>query len=291
MKHQSVMVHEVLKWFDLPNRNLIIDATLGLGGHSEAFLNSPEFKGSVMGIDRDEKHLKFARERLVGFRDRFRGVHCRFSEFRAHVCRFDGILLDLGVASPHLDDFERGFSYRDDGELDMRMDESGGKTARDVLMTYKEEELADVFYCYGEERLGRKIARWIVEDRENGIEFNSTGELADLVCRAYRTKYKGGSHSHPATKVFQALRIEVNSEIRELEDVLRRIADSIDIGGRVVVISYHSLEDRIVKRFFRDSERLEALTKRPLTASDAEIFLNPRARSAKMRVACCLNSD
>lgn len=282
---------------------LFVDATLGMGGHSEAILrSSPET--SVIGVDQDADALKLAKERLGEFGKQITYFHGNFSRIREAVGEkhVDGIIADLGVSSLQLDSEVRGFSFRYDAPLDMRMDAaSGGMTAAELLATATETEIADIIYRYGEERASRRIAKWIVEKREAGEPITTTFALAELVRRAVRTSPK--DKIHPATRTFQALRIAVNNEI----DILDRfIDDSVELlktNGVLAIITFHSLEDRIVKQAFQRlsgkcscppripqcvcgaAKRVAILTKKPITATEAEINENPRSRSAKLR-AC-----
>jgi 16S rRNA (cytosine1402-N4)-methyltransferase len=295
--------------FLVPERGgLFVDCTVGLGGHSEAILEaSPETR--VIGIDRDRAALSYASERLVHFGERFHAVHGDFRELARILEELDearpaGILADLGVSSLQFDSPTRGFSFRFDAPLDMRMNPEGDEeTAADLLLRLPEEELAAIIFEYGEERNSRRIAKWIVESREQGKPIATTKELADLVARAAGKRKNW--QIHPATRTFQALRIAVN---RELENLGRFVATAVGLlqpDGRFVVISFHSLEDRIMKRELRRlagycqcdsrnrfdvctcgaSQVVEILTKRPVVADDLEIDVNPRSRSAKLR-AC-----
>jgi 16S rRNA (cytosine1402-N4)-methyltransferase len=285
---------------------LFVDATLGLGGHSEAILESHE-DARVLGFDRDSVAITLATGRLACFGSRFRAVHADFREI-ARVLEevgereVSGVLADLGVSSLQFDSPERGFSFRHNAPLDMRMDASSGvETAAELLARLPEEEIARLIFEYGEERRSRKIARWIVERRDAGRPIGTTTELAELVARA--VGHKRGERIHPATRTFQALRIAVNRELEGLGEFIETTIDLLQAGGRLVVISFHSLEDRIVKRTLRRlagqcecdprapvcscgaRHAVEILTKRPVVASETEIEANPRARSAKLR-AC-----
>jgi 16S rRNA (cytosine1402-N4)-methyltransferase len=297
--------------FLAPERGgLFVDCTVGLGGHSEAILESA-IETRVIGIDRDRAALNSARERLAHFGERFRAVHADFREIDRVLKELEerepaGVLADLGVSSLQFDSPTRGFSFRFDAPLDMRMNpESDDETAADLLLRLPEEEIAAVIFEYGEERNSRRIAKWIVESREQGKPITTTKELADLVARAAGKRKRWPIH--PATRTFQALRIAVN---RELEGLRLFVATAIDLlqpDGRFVVISFHSLEDRIMKQELRrhagycqcDSRSLvqtglctcgarravEILTKRPAVPDAIEIDANPRSRSAKLR-AC-----
>jgi 16S rRNA (cytosine1402-N4)-methyltransferase len=267
----------------LSGAETVVDLTVGAGGHARALLDAGV--GRVVGVDRDERALEEARSRLAGLGARFRAVRGRFSEVlevaeEAGVREAGGVLYDLGVSSLHLDRPERGFSYRADGPLDMRMGE-GDRTAADVVNSYPEHELVRVIREYGEERFAGRVARAIIRARERA-PLETTRELAAVVAAAVPRR-RGGPH--PARRTFQAIRIEVNGELEELAASLPRAVQLLAPVGRIVAISYHSLEDRVVKRSFLDDERLEVLTKKPVRASKAEAERNPRARSAKLRAA------
>ncbi|MGZ8598595.1 MAG: 16S rRNA (cytosine(1402)-N(4))-methyltransferase RsmH [Actinomycetota bacterium] len=273
--HEPVMVDEVLRF--LGGRGTVLDLTLGAGGHAEALLDSGVKR--LVGVDRDPDAIELARARLARFGDRFTAVRTRFSQLPAEN-RADGVLFDLGVSSMQLDLAERGFSYRNDGPLDMRM-EREGERAMDLVNSAPEEELARIIFEYGEEHRSRRVAAAIVRARGRA-PITTTDELARVVAGALGAR-RGGPH--PARRTFQALRIAVNRELEELAASLPRAADLLAPGGRVVAISYHSLEDRAVKRFLLAREDLEVLTKKPLTPSKAEQARNPRSRAAKLRAA------
>jgi 16S rRNA (cytosine1402-N4)-methyltransferase len=267
----------------LRGADLVVDATLGAGGHAEALLAAGVPR--VLGIDRDPDALVEARGSLERFGERFVAMERRFSELDAAardagVEHAGGVLFDLGISSMQLDRVERGFSFRAAGPLDMRMG-SAGPTAADIVNTYREEELARVLYEFGEERMSRPIAAAIVRARSRKA-IATTDELAAIVAHAVpRRKGRG----HPARRTFQALRIAVNAELEEVAASLPRATDLLEPGGVVAVISYHSLEDRIVKRYFVGEDRLRTLTKKPIGPSAAEAARNPRSRSAKLRAA------
>jgi 16S rRNA (cytosine1402-N4)-methyltransferase len=273
--HVPVMVEEVVRL--LGGRGVVLDLTLGAGGHAEALLGSGV--GRLIGVDRDPDAIRLATERLGRFGERFTAVRTRFSDVPAEN-RVDGVLYDLGVSSMQLDRGERGFSYRADGPLDMRM-EREGESAMDLVNTADETELARILFEYGEERRSRRVAAAIVRARARA-PITTTDELARIVASALGAR-RGGPH--PARRTFQALRIAVNRELEELAASLPRAAGVLAPGGRVVAISYHSLEDRILKRFLIEASDLEVLTKKPLRPSAAEAARNPRARSAKLRAA------
>ena len=302
--HRPVLLDECVEALNVKPGGVYVDGTLGGGGHSEAICRLLR-GGRLIGIDRDETALATASERLSGF-DCFTPVRGNFRDVAAILAglgikKIDGMLLDLGVSSPQLDEASRGFSYMADAPLDMRMDASSGATAADLIAGADEEELARIFFEYGEERYSRRIAAAIVRKRaEAPIE--TTGELVEIIkgampAAALREK------QHPAKRVFQALRIAVNDELGALEELLDTAPDLLAPGGRLAIISFHSLEDRLVKNAIRKRERgctcppdlpvcvcgfvqtLRSVGRQPVTAGEAELKINPRARSAKLRVA------
>ncbi len=260
----------------LGGRDAVLDMTVGAGGHAEALLESGVRR--VVGLDRDPSAVRSARERLSKYGNRFEGILGRFSEPPAGP--FDGVLYDLGVSSMQLDRPERGFGYRVDGPLDMRMG-GDGPTAAELVNELPEQELARIVFEYGEERQSRRIARAIVRARARR-PIETTDELAGVVAGAVGRRPGG---AHPARRTFQALRIVVNRELEELTSSLPRAVGLLAPGGRVVVIAYHSLEDRIAKRFFLGEPSIRVLTKKPLRPKPEEIARNPRARSARLRAA------
>ena len=277
--HEPVMTAEVVEF--LGGRPTVVDMTVGSGGHAAALLEAGVSR--LVGVDRDPEALALAGGRLSAFGERVRLVAARFSEVDEDVVggRADGVLFDLGISSMQLDRPERGFGYRVDAPLDMRMGEGSGEagpSAADLVNGLPERDLADLIYRLGEEPRSRRIAAAIVRHRP----VRTTDQLTGIVVSAVG-KRPGGPH--PARRTFQALRIAVNRELEELTAALPPAAGLLGPGGRVVVISYHSLEDRIVKRAFRDDDRLDVLTKKPLVASAAERAGNPRSRSAKLRAA------
>jgi len=302
--HTTVLLEETIGYLLPKPGNVYVDATLGLGGHTEAILAAADAR--VIGIDQDAEAIRFAKTRLEKVGDRVTIVHSNFTELKSvltelKIERIDGIIADLGVSSLQLDSEERGFSFRSDAPLDMRMDRERGDTAADLLAELSEEDIANLIYQFGEERFSRRIARRIVERRKNGEPLETTKDLAELVERSVRRSPK--DKIHPATRTFQALRIAVNREIEILEDFIIDAVDSLNIDGRIVVISFHSLEDRIVKQTFQklsgkclcppripqcvcgSAKKIEILTRKPIVAGDLEIDKNPRARSAKLRAA------
>jgi 16S rRNA (cytosine1402-N4)-methyltransferase len=303
--HRPVLLEETLRFLAPERGGLFIDCTVGLGGHSEAILNSSG-ETRVLGMDLDPAALEYARQRLASFGERFRAFQTNFRDIRevlqqANEHDPNGILVDLGVSSLQFDSPERGFSFRFDTPLDMRMDPTTGETAADLLQQLPESEIARIIFEYGEERHSRRIARRIVERREQGKPITTTTELADLV------RLAAGGHKrnqiHPATRTFQALRIAVNHELEGLGEFVESAVDLLIPDGRFVGISFHSLEDRILKRELRRlsghcecpprlpvcecsaREVVEVLTRRPVAPGTREVEENPRARSAKLR-AC-----
>jgi 16S rRNA (cytosine1402-N4)-methyltransferase len=276
------MVAEVVRFLveDAPNHGTVVDMTLGAGGHTSALLDAGVDR--VIGIDRDPDALTLAGDTLAPYGDRFRSVRSTFDAVDAEMTGgpVDGFLFDLGVSSMQLGTPARGFSYREDGPLDMRMagSDASEPSAADLVNTLPEAELADLIFELGGERRSRRIARAIVRRRP----FTTTDQLAGVVVGAVGRRPGG---PHPARRTFQALRIAVNREIEELAASLPQAVGLLAPGGRVVVIAYHSLEDRVVKTEFRDDARLAVLTKKPLRPSEAELTRNARARSAVLRAA------
>jgi 16S rRNA (cytosine1402-N4)-methyltransferase len=273
--HAPVLVDTVVGF--LGGRGTVVDMTLGAGGHAEALLSNGVQR--VIGIDRDPDALATATERLASFGDRLQTVRSTFAEAEV-TGPVDGVLYDLGVSSMQLDRAERGFGYRQDGPLDMRMG-GDGPSAGDLVNGLSEQELADLIFEFGGEHRSRRIARAIVRARERA-PIETTDALARVVAGALGRRPGG---PHPARRTFQALRIAVNRELEELAASLPQAVGLLAPGGRVVVLSYHSLEDRLVKRTFLEDERLLRLTKKPVMPGEAEIAANPRARSARLRAA------
>lgn len=269
-----------------------MDCTVGYAGLASRILEESGPTGVLIGIDRDQQALDAAHVRLQQFQGRVHLRKGRFAELKSHLSFFgfshaDGVVFDLGVSSPQLDRAERGFSFLLDGPLDMRMDQSSPTTAADLLRESSEGELADLIYEFGEERYSRRIARAIVRERAQR-SIDTTGHLVDVIRRAVPPPYRHG-RIHCATRTFQALRIAVNQELDDLGSALRQAAEVLSPEGRVCAISFHSLEDRIVKTTFRDlaqdaTAAFRNLTKKPITASEEESRHNPRSRSAKLRV-------
>jgi 16S rRNA (cytosine1402-N4)-methyltransferase len=284
--HEPVMVAETVERLAPGRGGLYVDCTVGLGGHARAILAAGATR--LIGLDRDPEALAHAAAALAPYADRVELVHADYRDTESilaarGIAEVDGALADLGVSSMQLDGADRGFSFRRDEPLDMRMDRSQGRTVADLLADVREEELADVIYQFGEERYARRIARAIVAARQTA-PIVRTGQLAAIVRRSIPSR--GHQRIDPTTRTFQALRIWVNRELEGLDRFLTSVTRLLSIGARLVVISFHSLEDRIVKQTFRALARgaaLRLLTKRPLVPSDEEVARNPRARSAKLR--------
>lgn len=302
-EHVPVLFDEVLRYLEPQPGGKYIDGTVGAGGHSAGLLEGSAPDGRVLAFDRDEEALAFARERLAAYEERITFVHDSYARMQDAATRYDfekvdGILLDLGLSSRQLDDAQRGFSFMSEGPLDMRFDRSQGETAADLVNNLDSEALADLFWRYGEERHSRRYARAIVEDRP----IATTVELAELIERV-APHYVRRKRIHPATQVFQALRIAVNRELDELENGLPDAIELLRSGGRVAVISFHSLEDRFVKQLFRNLSKdcvcpprqpictcdaqavVRVITKKVVRPSEEEVEENPRSRSARLRVA------
>jgi 16S rRNA (cytosine1402-N4)-methyltransferase len=295
-QHVPVLAGEAVGYLvPEPGRDggVLVDATVGAGGHAERLLDAMGPRGTLLGIDRDDTALALARERLARFGDRVRLVRGNFDELEDIVRAADldavaGVLYDLGVSSMHLDETERGFSYQHDAPLDMRMDRSQQLTARDVVNTYAQRDLTRILRTYGEERWASRIAQFMVRARRRR-PLSTTLELVELIGDAvpHAARRVG---PHPARRTFQALRIEVNGELDALQASLPQAVATLGVGGRLVAISYHSLEDRIVKRFMvgesrGEVPRLRLITRRPVQADEAEVVANPRAKAAKLRAA------
>ena len=302
--HSPVLLNESLELLSLKGNGEYVDATLGIGGHSEVILDT--HKGiHVIGIDQDSAAIVLARKRLEKYGERVRFFHANFADIKrvlkeAGIDKVDGVLADLGVSSLQFDSEERGFSFRFDAPLDMRMNpDADTPTAAELLATLSQDKIADLIYLYGEERFSRRIARRIVEKRESGEPVSTTKQLVELVERSVRRSPK--DKIHPATRTFQALRIAVNHEVEILEQFIRDAVDSLKIEGRFAVITFHSLEDRIVKQTFQKlsgkcfcpprmpvcicgaKKIVEIITRKPITPGEAETRENPRSRSAKLR--------
>lgn len=286
--HLPVLVDEVIRYLAPVDRGLYVDGNLGLGGHTAAILAASAPSGRVIGFDWDSEALALARENLQAESGRVTFVRRNFARIglvleEMGIEKIDGMLLDLGLSSLQLDRSGRGFSFQGCEPLDMRMDDRQPETAADLLNRAAEEELADIFYLYGEERQARRIASFIAAERRKE-PFRTTDQLVAVVEKAVPHRFRPRK-IHVATKVFQGLRIAVNHELDNLVEVLQVAERVIRPGGRVCVISFHSLEDRLVKRAFRKSPVLTVITPKPVMAGEAESRANPRSRSAKLRAA------
>lgn len=304
-KHVSIMLEECIEGLNIDPNGIYVDGTLGGAGHSSHIIAKLNEKGRLIGIDRDKDALKVAKERLSKYSN-FIPVHSNYSEIKSilsslNIDGVDGILLDLGVSSFQLDEAERGFSYMKDAPLDMRMNREDKMSAKDVVNKYSEQELAKVIFEYGEEKFSRQIARKICEYRENIKEIDTTLELVDIIKSAMPGKALK-EKQHPAKRTFQAIRIEVNSEISLLKQTVIDDVMSLNKGGRLAIITFHSLEDKIVKHTFADLQGKctcpsdfpvcicnyksygKVITRKAIVPSDEEIESNPRARSAKLRI-------
>ncbi len=286
--HVPVLLDEVLDYLQPHGSGIYVDGNLGLGGHAGAILEKGGPQCRLVGFDWDEEAQKRAQQNLAPYGDQVIFVRNNFANLKdeltkREINKVDGVLLDLGLSSLHLDESGRGFSFRHEEPLDMRMDNRQQTTAADILASASEEELADIFYLYGEERQARPIARAITEQRIKK-PLATTKELAELVEKAIPRRFHP-KKIHVATKVFQGIRIAVNGELDNLVTVLKDGAEMLKPGGRFCVISFHSLEDRLVKRAFRGNPRLQILTSKPVVAGKEEVERNPRSRSAKLRVA------
>ncbi len=306
MEHISVLRDESIQALNINPEGIYIDATMGGGGHSEEICKRLKENGTFIGIDQDDYAQQVAQERLKDYpcekifvRDNFSNLKEILNEYQ--IDHIDGILFDLGVSSFQFDDDSRGFSYHNNGPLDMRMDRSQSFSARDIINDYSKEDLIAIFKDYGEEKFAGRIASKIIETRKDH-PIETTLELSELIKSAYPAKlrYKG---KHPARKVFQALRIEVNKELSILPDTFQVAVEFLKPGGRLAIISFHSLEDRIVKQFIRNKEKesqdssglpvktaskrreLKRVNRKPIVPDERELALNNRARSAKLRVA------
>jgi 16S rRNA (cytosine1402-N4)-methyltransferase len=291
-RHFPVMPSEVLYWLLGDGRKIFLDCTVGYSGHAEKLLEGSGPDGRLVGLDRDRSAIEASRQRLSRFGARAILIHGHFMELKQHLseqglAQVDGIIFDLGVSSPQLDEPARGFSFQNEGPLDMRMDQSMDGTAADLINRWPEAQLADAIYQFGEERFSRRIARAIVRARERH-PLGTTKELVSVIEGAVPANYRHG-RLHCATRTFQALRISVNQELDCLEPALCDAVDVLSPGGRLCVISFHSLEDRIVKHTFRalsgkEDPALVVLTKKPQVSTREESDRNPRSRSAKLRV-------
>lgn len=303
--HESVLLEESIQGLNIKPDGIYIDGTLGGAGHSLEIAKRLE-SGLLIGIDQDEEALAKAREVLADYEDRVKLFHLNYSQFdealrQLNIEKIDGLFLDIGVSSYQFDNEERGFSYNKDSELDMRMDTSKDFTAMDVVNTYSVEELTKIFLEYGEESWGKRVAEFIVEERKK-YKIETTFQLVEIIKMAIPKKARSGG-PHPARKIFQAIRIEVNDELGVLTETIDKVVDYLNIGGRIGIITFHSLEDRIVKQAFKylsldcicppnvpictcdKVSQVKVITRKPIVASGEELEHNNRSRSAKLRIA------
>lgn len=303
-KHTPVLLEETIEGLNIRPDGLYLDGTLGGGGHSEEILKKLT-GGHLIALDQDEEAIAYSRNRLKSYGEKISIYHTNYVNFEEalseeNVTSLDGILLDLGISSHQVDDSERGFSYRFDGPLDMRMDQSASFTAADIVNTYSEEELYRVIHDYGEDPFAHRIASFIVRSREEK-PIKTTFELVEILKEAIPKKIQA-KKGHPAKQTFQALRIEVNGELRVLEDSLSKMLSHLNSGGRFAIITFHSLEDRMVKEFFRKAENPctcpkdfpvcvcgkksegRVITRKAIAPSEEEIVRNPRSQSAHLRI-------
>lgn len=291
IEHNPVMVQEVLKYIDAQRRSVVVDATLGLGSHAKELLKQMPADARLIAIDKDEDSLMLAKERLKEFDGRVSFAHSDFRDIGKvldglNIKSIGAILFDLGLSSYQLESDGRGFSFRYDGPLDMRMDKASYICAADLVNNLTEKEISDILWAFGQERWHNRIARYLIRQRQVQ-PIVTTGQLKDTVARAVSGRYRG-QRIHPATRTFQALRIAVNRELEALNEALEKIPAYLSKGSVICVISFHSLEDRIVKQNFKKNASLgiyKVITKKPLVPRSEEIADNPRSRSAKMRVA------
>lgn len=304
--HETVLLNETIENLNIDPKGIYVDGTLGGGGHSSLICSKLSEEGLLIGVDQDVDAIEYAKKRLEKYSNRFMFTNNNFSNIKEilnelGINKINGIVLDLGVSSYQLDNRERGFSYMQDAELDMRMDRKRSLTAKEVVNTYSEKELQKIIKLYGEEKWASRIAKFIVQERENG-EISTTGELVEVIKKAIPAGARRNG-PHPAKRTFQAIRIEVNNELNILEKTVKDISDVLEPGGRICIITFHSLEDRIIKNVYKelgagcicppelpvckcDNEPiLKIITRKPIYPSDMETNNNPRARSAKLRVA------
>lgn len=304
--HETVLLNETVDNLNIDPKGIYVDGTLGGGGHSELICSKLDEEGLLIGIDQDEVAIKYAKERLEKFPNRLMFVNNNFSNIKEvlselNIDKINGIIMDLGVSSYQLDTKERGFSYMQDAELDMRMDRSKSLTAKEVVNTYSEKELLKIIKLYGEEKWAARVAKFIVQERAEA-EITTTGQLVEIIKKAIPARARRDG-PHPAKRTFQAIRIEVNNELGILEETVKDVSEVLKTGGRICIITFHSLEDRIIKNVYKelaagcicprelpicqcDNEpTFKIITRKPMYPSDIEIADNPRSRSAKLRVA------
>ena len=303
-KHIPVMLKECINGLNIKKDGTYFDGTLGGGGHSQEILNNLSDSGLLIATDRDSEAIEHTSKRLSSYGDKLRIVKSNFKDFEnvlddLNVLNIDGAILDLGVSSYQLDNRERGFSYMGNTRLDMRMDKQSPFSAYELINEYSEEKLSYILRVYGEEKFAQNIAKNIVKERLNG-KIETTGQLVDICDKSIPYKFK--RDGHPAKKTFQAIRIAVNEELDGLDAVIRKIISRLNKGGRIVILTFHSLEDRIVKTVFKDlstacicdkrfpcvcnrKQIIEEINKKPITASEEECLINSRSKCAKLRIA------
>ncbi|SCX88971.1 16S rRNA (cytosine(1402)-N(4))-methyltransferase RsmH [Alkaliphilus peptidifermentans] len=305
-EHLSVLLKESIESLDIKPNGIYVDGTMGGAGHSMEIVKRLNSEGLLIGIDQDENAHIAAEKKLAEYKDRIKLVRDNFSNLKdilnnLGVSKIDGILLDLGVSSHQLDEAERGFSYMQDAPLDMRMDNRNSFNAATIVNTYSEVDLEEIIRDYGEEKWAKRIANFIVKHRQEE-KINTTGKLVEVIKKAIPAGARRDG-PHPAKRTFQAIRIEVNGELEIIEETIKTAAEKLNSGGRISIITFHSLEDRIVKNTFKDLNQdcicppqfpvcrcneekiLDIITRKPILPSDEELEKNPRARSAKLRVA------
>ena len=303
MKHYSVLLSESIEGLNIKQDGIYIDATLGYGGHSSEILKRIP-KGHLYSFDQDKEAIEYSQERLSKIGDNFTIIHSNFVNMveelsKLGITKVDGIVFDLGLSSPQIDEKERGFSFMSDAPLDMRMNKEESTTAKDIVNDYSLEKLTEVFYSYGEEKMSRQIAKRIIDYRK-GKKIETTKELVSIISSAVGAKYF--NNNHPERNIFQAIRIEVNKELETLQTILPKAINLLNPKGRMSVITFHSLEDRIVKKEFKKYSEVNELVKglpeipdeykpliklvnkKPITPSDEELRENSRSKSAKLRI-------
>lgn len=289
--HIPVMLKEVVEYLNLKPGQVIVDGTMGTGGHSEAILERIMPSGKLIGIDRDQDSLEVAKARLSNFGDACKYIYANFIDIDTvlaanKIKKIDGLVLDLGISSFQLNDPKRGFSFQNEGPLDMRIDRNSHVSAYDLVNNLNEEEISSLLWHFGQERMANRIARFLVRERERH-SIDTTTQLSEVVMKAMPYKYRF-HRIHPATRTFQAMRIAVNRELETLEQVLNKAINILNKGARICVISFHSLEDRIVKLSFRKAASVglvKIITPKPLVPQEDEVRQNSSSRSAKFRVA------
>ena len=291
--HIPVMLHEIIDYLDLKPGQIIVDATLGTGGHSQEILKRITPGGRLIGIDRDEDSLAICRKRFIEYAGSFELVQANFVDLdqvleKLGIEKIDGIVFDLGISTYQLKDTERGFSFQQEGPLDMRMDKSSYISAYDLVNNLNESEISHLLWSFGQERWHNRIAHLLVEERRNQ-PIATTSQLANLVMRAIPYRYRKSYYRiHPATRTFQAVRIAVNRELEILESAVKKAVAILRKNAKICVISFHSLEDRVIKHTFRALKTeglIDIITAKPLTPADSEVVANPSSRSSKLRVA------